>query len=73
MKVPEKIKKAIRNCAEYNNRAMLEEREIIRWMELHKLTDDTYTDIERNMTDAFIDYCQLGYDPQAFIEMLENL
>lgn len=73
MKVPDNIKQAIKECAEANNKAKFEERKIIRWLEVHKLTEDTCTDINRDMTDAFIDYCQMAYAPEEFIEVLENL
>lgn len=40
---------------------------------MNKLTEDTCTDINRNMTDVFIDYCQMSYAPDEFIEVLEKL
>ena len=73
MKVPDNIKKAIKECAESNNKAKFNERTIIRWLEENKLTEDTCTDINRDMTDAFIDYCQMTYAQDEFIEVLENL
>lgn len=73
MKVPDNIKKAIKECAEANNKAKINERTIIRWLEEHKLTEETCTDIDRDMTDTFIDYCQMTYAPDEFIEVLENL
>ena len=73
MKVPDNIKKAIKECAEANNKAKYNERVIIGWLEDMKLTEDTCTNIERDMEDAFIDYCQMSYAPEEFIEVLENL
>ena len=73
MKVPDKIKEAIKECAEAENKAKMNERIIIRWLEEHKLTEDTCTDTNKDMTDAFIDYCKMSYNPDEFIEVLENL
>lgn len=73
MKVPDKIKEAIKECADAENRAKINERIIMRWLEEHKLTEDTCTDINKDMTDAFIDYCKMSYNPEEFIEVLENL
>lgn len=38
-----------------------------------KLTEETCTDINRNMEDAFIDYCKMTNNPEKFIEVIENL
>ncbi len=73
MRVPEKIKKAIRDCAEAENKAKMNEKIVIKWMETMKLTEDTCTDILRNMDDAFIDYCKMTNNPDEFIEVIENL
>lgn len=73
MRVPENIKEAIKKCAEAENKAKMNERIIMRWLEDMKLTEDTCISIERDMTDAFIDYCQMTYAPDEFIEVLENL
>ena len=73
MKVPETIKRAIYECAESNEQAKIREREIIKWMEVMKITEETASDVTRNMDDAFIDYCQMTNNPQEFIEVLENL
>lgn len=73
MKVPNDIKKAIKECAEAESKANFYERIIIKWLEDMKLTEDTCTDIEKDMTDAFIDYCKMSYAPDEFIEVLENL
>lgn len=73
MKVPDNIKRAIKECAEAENKAKINERIIMRWLEDMKLTEDTCTDIEKDMTDTFIDYCKMSYAPDEFIEVLENL
>lgn len=73
MKVPDNIKEAIKECARAENKAKLYERIIMRWLEDMKLTEDTCTDKERDMTDAFIDYCKMSFAPGEFIEVLENL
>lgn len=73
MKIPDNIKKAIKEYAETENKATLNERIIMRWLEDMKLTEDTCTNIERDMTDAFIDYCKMSFNPDEFIEILENL
>lgn len=73
MKVPNDIKKAIKKCAEAESKANFYERIIIKWLEDMKLTEDTCTDIEKDMTDTFIDYCKMSYAPDEFIEVLENL
>lgn len=39
MKIPDNIKKAIKECAEANNKAKFNERTIIKWLEEHKLTE----------------------------------
>ncbi len=73
MVVPEKIKKAIYECAEFNEQAKFREREITKWMESMKITDETATCVEQDMEDGFIDYCQITNNPEKFIEELENL
>lgn len=73
IEVPENIKKAIRDCAEFENKANMNERIIIRWLEQMKLTEETCTDINRDMTNAFIDYCKMSNSPEEFIEVIENL
>lgn len=73
MKVPDKIKKAIKECAEAENKAKINEIIIMRWLEDMKLTEKTASDITRDMTDCFIDYCKMTYNPDEFIEVLENL
>ncbi len=73
IKVPENIKKAIRDCAEFENKAKMNERIIYRWLEQIKLTEETCTDTNRNMEDAFIDYCKMTNNPEEFIEVIENL
>ena len=73
MKVPSNIKEAIKECAEANNKARFNEIIIIKWLEKHKLTEETCTDINRDMIDSFIDCCQISYNPDKFIEILENL
>ncbi len=73
MKVPENIKKAIRDCAEAENKAKMNERIIYRWLEKMKLTEETCSDINRDMEDAFIDYCKMTNSPDEFIEVIENL
>ena len=73
MKVPDNIKKAIKECAEAENKAKINERVIMRWLEEMRLTEETASDITRDMTDSFIDYCQMTCNPDEFIEVLENL
>lgn len=73
MKVPEKIKRAIYECAEFNEQAKFREREIIKWMETMKITEETASHPTRNMDDCFIDCCQMSNIPQKFVEELENL
>ncbi len=73
MKIPENIKKAIYECAEFNEQAKFREREIIAWMETMKITEETASHPTRNMDDIFIDYCQMTNNPQDFIEEVENL
>ena len=73
IKVPENIKKAIRDCAEAENKAKMNERIIYRWLEQMKLTEETCSDVNRNMDDAFIDYCKMSCNPDEFIEVIENL
>lgn len=73
MKVPENIKQAIRDCAEAENKANMNERIIYRWLEQMKLTEETCSDVNRDMVDAFIDYCKMSCNPDEFIEVIENL
>ena len=73
MKVPENIKKAIRDCAKFENKAKMNEKIVIEWMETMKLTEETCSSVDRNMDNAFIDYCKIGYNPDEFIEIIENL
>ena len=73
MRVPENIKKAIRDCAEAENKANMNERRIYRWLEQMKLTEETCSSEDRNMDDAFIDYCKMTNKPDEFIEAIENL
>lgn len=73
MKVNENIKKAIRNCAKYNAKAAQEEKIIYKWLEQHRLTEETAIDVLRNMDDSFIDCCQTEYNPESFIRTLEEL
>lgn len=73
MKVPDNIKKAIKECAEAENKAKMEETTIMRWLEDMKLTEETASDITIDMTDSFIDYCKMTCNPDEFIEVLENL
>ena len=73
MIVPENIKKAIRDCAEFENKANMNERIIYRWLEQMKLTEETCINVDRNMDDAFIDYCKMSNNPDEFIEVIENL
>lgn len=73
IKVPEKIKKAIYECAEFNEQARFREREIVKWMEEMKITEETASHPTRNMDDSFIDYCQITNNPQDFIDEVENL
>lgn len=44
---------------EEEKKAKINERIIMRWLEDMKLTEDTCTDIEKDMTDTFIDYCKM--------------
>ena len=73
MKIPEKIKKAIYECAEFNEQAKFCEREIVKWMETMKITEETASHFTRNMDDSFIDCCQMSNNPEKFIEIIENL
>lgn len=73
IKIPERIKKAIYECAEFNEQAKIREKEIIKWMERMKITEETATDVTRNMDDSFIDCCQITNNPEEFIEIVENL
>ena len=73
MIVPENIKKAIKECAEAENRAKVNERIIMRWVEDKRLTEETASDPTRDMIDTFIDYCKMSFNPDEFIEILENL
>lgn len=73
MKVPDDIKKAIKECADAENKAKMNERIIMRWLEDMKLTEETASHPTRDMTDNFIGYCQMSCNPDEFIEVLENL
>lgn len=73
MKVPNDIKKAIKKCAEAESKANFYERIIMKWLEDMKLTEETANNPTRNMEDSFIDCCKLGYAPEYFIEILEEL
>ncbi len=73
MRVPDNIKKAIKECAEAENKVKMKEITIMRWLEDMKLTEETTSDITRDMTDCFIDYCKMTCNPDEFIEVLENL
>ncbi len=73
IKIPEKIKIAIYECAEFNEQAKLREREIAKWMKEMKITEETATHPTRDMDDSFIDYCQMTNNPQSFIDEVENL
>lgn len=73
MIVPVNIKEAIKKCAEAENKAKIQERIIMRWLEDMKLTEETASDPTRDMVDSFIDYCKMSYNPDEFIEVLENL
>lgn len=80
MKVPEKIKKAIRECAKYNEKARINEDIVQKWLEKNCLTEEILVekygrgyDTTKNMEDGFIDYCQTTNNPENFIEELENL
>lgn len=72
-KVPEKIKRAIFECAEFNEQAKFREKEIIKWMKTMKITGETASNPIRNMDDSFIDCCQVSNNPEEFIEIIENL
>lgn len=73
MIVPDKIKKAIKENAEAENKAKINERIIMRWLEDMKLTEETASHPTRDMTDSFIDCCKMSYNPDEFIEILENI
>lgn len=73
MEVPKYIKEAIYECAEFNKKANFSEKEIVKWMEKNKLTEETASTPERIMDDTFIDYCQMTNNPEKFIETLERL
>lgn len=73
IKVPEKIKKAIYECAEFNEQAKFCELKIVKWMETMKITEETASNPIRNMDDVFIDCCQMNNNPQSFIDEIENL
>ena len=73
MIVPEKIKKAIKECAEAENKSKMNEIIIMRWLEDRRLTEETASNPTRDMTDTFIDYCKMSCNPDEFIEVLENL
>ena len=73
MKVPGYIKEAIYKCADYNNKAKEYENIAIKWFEKKHLTEETAKDISRVIDDTFIDCCQLGFNPQLVIEVLENM
>lgn len=73
MIVPDNIKQAIKECAEAENKACLNERIIMRWLKERKLTEETASNPNRDMTDSFINYCKMTCNPDEFIEVLENL
>lgn len=73
MKIPENIKKAIRNCSKFNEQEKFCEKEIIKYMETMKITEETASCSERNLDDVFIDCCQMTNNPEKFIEIIENL
>lgn len=74
MKVPKYIKDAIKKCSYHNNIAGKNENMVRDWLDKNKLSDETYEDIERNMTDAFIDCCSyINNNGDEFIKKLENL
>lgn len=73
IKIPERIKTAIIECAKCNEKARICEHEIIKWLEDMHLTEETASKPEKDMTNAFIDYCQMTNNPQELIEIIENL
>lgn len=73
IKIPENIKKAIYECAEFNEQAKFREIEIVKYMETMKMTEETASCVERNLDDVFIDCCQMTNNPEEFIEIIENL
>lgn len=73
MKIPKRIKEAILKYAKYSYKANICEKEIHEWLEKNKLTEETAEDVNKNMDDRFIDCCIMGYNPQGFIEILEEL
>lgn len=73
MKVPGGIKKAIMDCANFNSKAVANEKRVYEWLRKHNLTEETTTDVHRWLDDEFIDSCKIGYDPQYFIEKIESL
>lgn len=74
MKVPKKIKEAILKCSKYNAKAAMYENIVRDWLDENNLSDETYIDIEKNMTDNFIDTCTYMNDNgEEFIKELEKL
>lgn len=73
MKVPQKIRTAIKKCADYNSKATKYERIIVKWLQNNNLTEETASNVMRNMEDSFIDCCQLAYNPEEFIKILEEI
>lgn len=74
MKVPKYIKKAIRKCSYHNTIAANNENIVRNWLDKNKLSDETYEQLENNMTDSFIDCCTyINDNAEEFIKQLEEL
>lgn len=73
MKVPKYVKEAIKKCGYYHNIANKNEKIVRNWLDKNKLSEETCEDIQRDMTDSFIDSCIYNDRSEKFIERLENL
>lgn len=67
MKIPNSIKKSIIKCANHNNIAVKEQKNIENW--LIKKGIDVEND---SLRDVLIDCVEISYNPQSFIDYLEN-
>lgn len=73
MKVSNRIKKAIINCAKYNYLSRKNEELIVKWLEKNNLTPETTDDTTRDMASLFANSCIINNNPHSLIEELEKL
>lgn len=73
MKMPKWLKVEIRKCANFNLKAKISEERIIKWLERNKLTEDSCEDLISDMTDSFIDNCQMTCNPDELIKTIEQV